>query len=190
MRRPPRYDLPNAAPGGLRLVQELVNTSDHEHGREWLATPDELEHWFAARGLAADGLGPKELARVHAFREGLRELLIANNEPRPIPADAVEELGRAADRSRLTLSFGRRGTVELVSSAGSLDGAIGRILSTVHAAIADGTWQRLKACRNCHWAFYDYSRNRSASWCSMAICGNRLKTRAYRRRGRSRAASA
>src|SRR6266536_2329536 len=120
MRRPPRYDLPNAAPGGLRLVQELVNTSDHEHGREWLATPDELEHWFAARGLAADGLGPKELARVHAFREGLRELLIANNEPRPIPADAVEELGRAADRSRLTLSFGRRGTVELAATASPL----------------------------------------------------------------------
>lgn len=186
MRRPPRYDLPKAAPGALRLVQELVNTSDHEHGREWLASPDELEHWCAARGLAADGFGPKELARVQAFREGLRELLIANNERGPISPEAVEELGRAADRSRLTLSFDRRGAVELVSSAGSVDGVIGRILSTVYAAMADGSWQRLKACRNCHWAFYDYSRNRSASWCSMAICGNRLKTRAYRRRSRSK----
>jgi predicted RNA-binding Zn ribbon-like protein len=187
MRRTPRYDLPNAAPGALRLVQELVNTSDHEHGREWLATPGELERWLVERGFDAGRPGSRELARAHSVRDALRELLIANNERRSIPREAVEELGRAAGRSRLTLFFDSRGAAELVPSAGSVDGAIGRILSIVHAAMADGTWQRLKACRNCHWAFYDYSRNRSASWCSMAICGNRLKTRAYRRRARSSA---
>jgi predicted RNA-binding Zn ribbon-like protein len=50
--------------------------------------------------------------------------------------------------------------------------------------MVDGSWSRLKACRNhgCRWAFYDYSRNRSASWCSMQLCGNRTKTRTYRRR--------
>ncbi len=187
MPHPPRYDLPKAAPRELRLVQELVNTSDHEHGREWLGTPAELERWLAERGLEADRLGPKELARAHAVRDALRELLIANNEWHSIPPGAIEDLGRAADRSRLTLSFDRLGAVELVPAAGSVDRAIGRILSIVYAAMADGTWQRLKACRNCQWAFYDYSRNRSASWCSMAICGNRLKTRAYRRRARGRA---
>jgi predicted RNA-binding Zn ribbon-like protein len=46
----------------------------------------------------------------------------------------------------------------------------------------DGSWSRLKACRNCCWSFYDYSPNRSATWCSMQLCGNRKKTRAYRRR--------
>jgi predicted RNA-binding Zn ribbon-like protein len=186
MRRPPRYDLPNAAPGPLRLVQELVNTSDHEHGREWLETPAALEAWLAERGLEAERLGPKALQRAHSVRDALRELLIANNEQHLIPPGAVEELGRAAGRARLTLSFDRLGAVELVPGAGSAEGAIGRILSIVHAAMADGTWHRLKACRNCHWAFYDHSRNRSASWCSMAICGNRLKTRAYRRRAQAR----
>jgi predicted RNA-binding Zn ribbon-like protein len=187
MTHTPRYDLPKAAPGGLRLVQELVNTCDHEHGREWLGTPGELERWLAERGFEPGRPGPKELARAHVVRDALRELLVANNEGRPVPPDAVEELGRAADRSRLTLGFDSSGAAELVPSAGSVDGAIGRILSIVHAAMADGTWRRLKACRNCHWAFYDYSRNRSASWCSMAICGNRLKTRAYRRRVRGAA---
>jgi predicted RNA-binding Zn ribbon-like protein len=33
-------------------------------------------------------------------------------------------------------------------------------------------------------SFYDYSPNRSAAWCSMQLCGNRAKTRAYRRRRR------
>jgi predicted RNA-binding Zn ribbon-like protein len=53
----------------------------------------------------------------------------------------------------------------------------------------DGIWERLKACRNCHWCFYDYSPNRSATWCSMQICGNRKKTREYRRRRRRLAPS-
>jgi predicted RNA-binding Zn ribbon-like protein len=34
----------------------------------------------------------------------------------------------------------------------------------------------------CRWAFYDYSKNRSASWCLMQLCGNRRKIRAYRER--------
>ena len=43
----------------------------------------------------------------------------------------------------------------------------------------DGTFARLKACREhtCEWAFYDHSRNRSATWCSMEVCGNRAKAR-------------
>ena len=181
MARAPRYDLPNAAPEALRIVQEAVNTSDQEHGREWLATPADLERWLRERGFAV-GVSRSELHRFHAARDALRALLIANNERSPVPQDAVRELERAAARARLTLTFDADATSELVPGAGSVDGAIGRLLAVVHSAVSDGTWPRLKACRNCHWAFYDYSRNRSAAWCSMAICGNRLKTRAYRRR--------
>ena len=32
----------------------------------------------------------------------------------------------------------------------------------------------------CRWAFLDTSKNRSRAWCSMSVCGNRTKTRAYR----------
>jgi predicted RNA-binding Zn ribbon-like protein len=54
----------------------------------------------------------------------------------------------------------------------------------VLAARQDGTFARLKACPHarCGWAFYDTSRNRSAQWCSMRICGNRTKGEAFRRR--------
>jgi hypothetical protein len=56
----------------------------------------------------------------------------------------------------------------------------------LETAVADGTWPRLKACRRdvCGWLFFDRSRNRSARWCQMAVCGNRTKTRAYRARRR------
>ncbi|HEV2869799.1 MAG TPA: CGNR zinc finger domain-containing protein, partial [Actinomycetota bacterium] len=30
--------------------------------------------------------------------------------------------------------------------------------------------------------FYDHSTNRSGTWCTMSVCGNRRKARAYRRR--------
>ena len=47
-----------------------------------------------------------------------------------------------------------------------------------------GEWTRLKICPadDCQWAFYDRSRNRSATWCDMKVCGNRHKVREYRER--------
>ncbi len=179
---PPRYDVPKAAPEPLRIVQELVNSVDLEHGVEWLGTARELQSWLRERRL--DGrrrTSPAELKRVHELRETLRALLIANNEQRSAP-EAAEALEHAATRARLTLELDEHGHLVLTPRAAGVDGAVGRILALVYEAMADGTWHRLKACRQCSWAYYDYSKNRSATWCSMAICGNRTKTRAYRRR--------
>jgi predicted RNA-binding Zn ribbon-like protein len=174
-KRPLRYDLPKAAPEPLRRVQVFVNTTDG-HERELLAD------WLADEGVRP---GPKALAAAREVREALRELLMASNDRRSPSAEALETLDRAAARSRLTVRFASGG--ELVPLAKGVDGAIGRVLAIAFAAIDDGSWGRLKACRNCRWAFYDYSRNRSASWCSMQLCGNRLKTKAYRRRRSARA---
>ena len=48
----------------------------------------------------------------------------------------------------------------------------------------DGSWARLKACRNpdCHWAYYDRSHAGRGAWCDMAVCGNRMKNRTLRSR--------
>jgi predicted RNA-binding Zn ribbon-like protein len=167
----PRYDLPKVAPEPLRQVQLFVNTVDLERDRDWL---DEL--------LAEQGVTPTrtELARARETREALRELLYANNRQR-VEGEPHAALREAARRARFTLDLERP---ELVADAPGVDGLVGRVLATAYAAMADGTWTRLKACRNhgCRWAFYDYSKNRSASWCSMQLCGNRTKTRSYRRR--------
>src|SRR5918999_987403 len=76
------------------------------------------------------------------------------------------------------------GGAALEPGEGGVEGAVGRVLAAAHAGMQNGTWGRLKICANggCAWAFYDRSRNRSSRWCSMAICGNRTKTRAYRQR--------
>ena len=48
---------------------------------------------------------------------------------------------------------------------------------------------RLKICPNCGWLFLDRSRNRSRTWCDMAVCGNRTKAKRHYRRNREEAAS-
>jgi predicted RNA-binding Zn ribbon-like protein len=159
----PRYDVPKAAPEPLRQVQLFVNSADVEHGVDWL--PD----WLAERGL--DG----ELDRARALREALRLLVLANN-GRPLDEPAVAHVNAAAARVGLRLDAG--GAVRVETDGDAVD----EIVATAFGAMIDGTWERLKACRNCHWSFYDYSPNRSATWCSMQLCGNRKKTRAYRRR--------
>jgi predicted RNA-binding Zn ribbon-like protein len=72
-----------------------------------------------------------------------------------------------------------------------VDAFIGRVLGEVSTATVAGTWARLKVCRNdaCRWAYYDLSRNHAGVWCSMAVCGNRSKGRAFRGRRRRPAAS-
>jgi predicted RNA-binding Zn ribbon-like protein len=167
----PRYDLPNHAPEPLRLVQRLVNTVDFERDRDWLGD------LLADEGVQAT---PGELERARDVREAIRELLYANNR-QPTEGDPYGLLRRAADRAGFTLDLE---APTLTAAAPGVDGLLGRVLAVAYGAMVDGSWNRLKACRNhgCRWAFYDYSRNRSASWCSMQLCGNRTKTRAYRRR--------
>ncbi|MET8870445.1 CGNR zinc finger domain-containing protein [Nocardia sp. NPDC004604] len=43
----------------------------------------------------------------------------------------------------------------------------------VATAVAAGTWSRREPSRR--WAFYDHSRNRGRTWCSMDACGIRVK---------------
>jgi len=159
----PRYDVPKAAPEPLRQVQLFVNSADVQHGVDW------LPEWLAERGLGS------ELERARALREALRLLVLANN-GRPLDEAAAAHVNAAA--ARVTLRLEPAGGVRVVSEGDAIDD----IVATAFGAMIDGTWERLKACRNCHWSFYDYSPNRSATWCSMQLCGNRKKTRAYRRR--------
>ena len=184
----PRYDVPKASPEPLAIVQRFVNTTDVENEREWLSTPDELAAWLREAGLPLEAdPGEADLARAHELREALRALLEANN-GRPLSPDAVSTFNAAAATARLSTELDRRGAVRLEPYAHGVDASLGRIVAVALGAMLDGSWSRLKACRNCRWAFHDYSRNRSASWCSMLLCGGRHKTRAYRRRLKARQA--
>ena len=174
------------APGQLEIVRSFVNSVDLEEETEELGSPRELAAWLAANDLAAVGTRATraDLDRAVALRESLRAVLLSHNGGPDAPADAVSTLDEAARRARVRLRFPEGTRTVLEPDAGGVDGALGRLLAIVHASIADGTWSRLKACRedSCEWAFYDHTKNRSGAWCDMGVCGNRAKARAFRER--------
>jgi predicted RNA-binding Zn ribbon-like protein len=53
--------------------------------------------------------------------------------------------------------------------------------------LCSGDLSLVKKCRNagCILYFYDTTKNRTRQWCSMSICGNRMKVAAHYRRKRS-----
>ncbi|MGH3010711.1 MAG: CGNR zinc finger domain-containing protein [Gaiellaceae bacterium] len=172
------------APGDLEIVRAFVNTLELDGGADELATPAALQAWLERHGLAREAAASS--ADLHAackLREAIRGLLLENNGMH-VRKEAAVTLSRAADRARLALRFDPAGNVRLEPAAAGVGGALGRLVAIVAAAMAEGTWRRLKACRadDCGWAFYDNARNRSRHWCSMAVCGNRTKARSYRRR--------
>src|ERR687896_278705 len=173
------------APGSLRLVQVFVNTNDLEGGPELLSDPAALRDWLVEAGLLAphEPVTDEDHARAIELREAIRELVSAHAGLPHAPA-ATEVVNRAGERAGLRPVLDDPAT-RFEPSAGGVDGALGRIVAAIHAGIAEGTWERLKACERdvCRWAFYDRSKNRSGHWCSMAVCGQREKNRrAYRRR--------
>jgi predicted RNA-binding Zn ribbon-like protein len=176
-----------SAPGPLGLVQDFCNTVDLEGEVEELTGPDELRTWLVARGLLDRGarVGDGDLERALAVRTGLRELAMANADL-PVDEATIRTLNLSLRPALLLARFDPTGSWRLDPGASGMDGALARLAAVVIDAMHDGTWSRLKPCRNheCRWLFYDHSTNRSGTWCTMAVCGNRLKARAYRRRHR------
>ncbi len=142
----------------LNLLRHFVNTRDVEGGEDEVGTPELLASWLRARKMlpTSQRIDADGHARAIALREGLRALAAANNGDTPDP-HRVEDLNRVADGLPMLMR------------------------------VAPGeSWARVKACHrhDCRWLFFDQSRNRSGTWCSMAGCGSRMKSRAYRTRRR------
>lgn len=172
------------APGDLELVRQFLNTHDLEDGIDKIATPAAMQEWLTRHGFdPGPQLSETDVERAVALREALRALLLVNN-GEPLNGHAIPMLNSIAGQTQLAVRFDTSGRCALGPAGDAADSVLGELLAIVFRAMANGTWSRLKACRadTCQWAFYDRSRNRSGTWCSMAICGNRAKARAYRSR--------
>lgn len=174
------------APGELEHVRAFVNTLEPIRDADELTSARALVAWLSDRGLVSPRARAdrSDLERAIEFREAIRASLLANNAGGPIPAEACATIDQVLDWARLRPHLRADGTSVLEPDARGVDGALGRLLAIIHQSVAAGTWQRLKACQqeNCQWAFYDHTKNRSRLWCSMSLCGNRAKARAFRER--------
>jgi predicted RNA-binding Zn ribbon-like protein len=165
----------------LELVRDFVNTADLEDGEEKLGDPRALQYWLVFHGLAnlGDRASAADLEQALAVREALRELLRAHTGVEADAEAASLVLDEAGRRAGLSLRFAAGAGAFVPERRG-----VGGVLAAVAVTMADGTWERLKACRSdtCRWAFIDNARNHSRQWCDMKVCGNRAKARAFRER--------
>ncbi|MEV0318282.1 CGNR zinc finger domain-containing protein [Streptomyces sp. NPDC050658] len=192
-----RY-FPTAVPGGLGLVQDILNTAPPACGRP---DPDLLGDVAAARGWLSVALATwaektgrtpvrltlteTDLPKLRQLREQLRRALLSR---------CGAESGDTARFTSCALQVSLHGDAALTAEP---EGEGWRWLTSAvlcEALLAQttGEWRRLKICRNerCATAFYDRSRNNSAVWHSTRGCGNAANLRASRQRRRADAASA
>ena len=178
------------APGRLELLQRFINSYNHDFPREWdrIGTAERAQAWLQEKRLVATGdrISAADAARLRDLREAIRALAIANQGGRPGGArtDVIRKASRAA---QLSVAIDDTGRTVLEPTRRGVDGAVATLLGILHEAQLTGHWSRLKGCRKCGYAFFDRSKNRSAAWCAMSICGNRTKNRAYYRRRRGSA---
>jgi predicted RNA-binding Zn ribbon-like protein len=199
---PARQAVIAPAPGRLELVRAFVNTLDIEAGTDELSSSAALATWLRERGLEGPAPSPAteaELRRAIEMREAIREVLLTHvsgqHQPASVPAtSATVASGPAASTlaelrstavglpTRLTITDD--GTVQTMPAGQGTAYGLAALLLIAADAATTGTWERLKVCSadDCRWAFYDRSPARSGCWCSMAVCGSRAKSRAFRRR--------
>jgi predicted RNA-binding Zn ribbon-like protein len=171
------------APMPLLVVQSFVNTWESDTGVDLLADLDEGPRWLRGAGLLQ--APAVNLAQVRALREAIRGLLVANSGGGEVEPADLAVLRTEADRARPGLVVLDDGVIDLQSgSDDALASLAAKVFLIIRDAQRDGSWKRLKACRNpdCHWAYYDRSHAGRGAWCDMAVCGNRIKNRNLRTR--------
>lgn len=172
-----------AAPGGLRLVQELLNTAApkaRSDSPDLLATPECADAWMRGRGIPA---GTVDTAALRSLRDALRAALIHRDEGGPAPSGS-EGLPEALIPFRLSPD----GTVHSAGASSGVTAVRERVVLAIHDAQLTGSWARLKVCRSpeCRVAFWDHSRNTNAVWHDSQTCGNIANLRASRARRKAR----
>lgn len=168
----------------VELLIDFVNTRDVEADTDTISDSAQLGEWVAERtGESLPELEEADVQRLHELRQALRGLMLANNGAELSEQD-VEPVREAAERSRFRLAFDAENGLELTPARADLSGFEATLLLAVEHLQCHDAWPRLKACTTdtCQWAFYDATRNRSRTWCSMDVCGNREKTKRYRER--------
>lgn len=184
-------------PDELANVYDFANTLDvrhfthhgveHPQGDE-LAGPKQLADWMQERGLDAGGGRVTVVMFETALR--LREALRAYLQCEPAERRRNRDVLGALDDAlapfplRVEARVGR-GAILSAAREDALAG-LSAIAIELHDATLVGTLDRLKMCASeeCRRVFFDRSKPSTRRWCMSNLCGNRMKTRAYRERQR------
>lgn len=165
---------------GGALALDVANTVilrfDAARSLDRLAVAEQREAFPAAAGAfcaerALFGpLTPLEEANVEAFLR-LREAIDRHFRAQVLGMADRDTLAALLEASAAVLrAAGGETALEAATARSAL-----RLLATPEP-------ERLKICGHCGWLFLDRSKNRSRTWCDMAVCGNRTKANRHYRR--------
>jgi len=144
-------------PAPEQQLIDFLNTLDVEDGTDVLSDQRTYAAWARSRKVV-----PGDLDEARRVRDALRDL--------------VDGVACVLPEIQLRTVATRDGVLLAGDTAPQAAVATATILSI------QGKLARVKLCpcEDCRWAFYERSRNSSKTWCSMAVCGNRVKARTYR----------
>jgi len=141
--------------------------------RDELADPTAARDWLIGLG----GRGTRaERAQVLAARAALQDVVRGARPP--------ATLAPLLDGVTLVAGMSDDGVAWTPDVAPDRDLAVRAVLTW--DALAKQSPGRLRPCANdeCRLFLIDHSRTNTARWCSMAICGNRMKARRHYQRNR------
>jgi len=182
---------------GNHLALDFVNTRPVQHGQPLELLPDfsAVIRWFRA----ADLLAPRhagELQRrwggsararrtvetIWELRERLRNEVFSWEDGAAVHGSTRDELNRLMAehpmRTRLKAS-GRVLSTEFYFEPRQPEDLFAPLAHSAASLFAHVDCDRVRKCDQCVLHFLDISKKGTRRWCSMQLCGNRLKVAAY-----------
>jgi predicted RNA-binding Zn ribbon-like protein len=190
---------------GNQLALDFVNTRPVQNGEPMELLPDfpALLRWFQAASL----LTSREVANLQqqwdqsiqarhvlegmrALRERLRKEVLSWEGRGALHHSTVDELNRLMAehpmRTRLK-EKGRSPSTELWFEPHQPEDLFAPLAHSAAMLFANVDRNRVRKCDQCVLHFHDTSKKGTRRWCSMQLCGNRLKVAAYAARQRRHA---
>ena len=157
------------------LLLDLLNTTPTVDGvpRDELATVEAGLHWLTAHGQPATDDEWRTLLEARAV---LQDVVLGDQQ--------LAAIARFVDGVSYRASLDGDGLVWTLDAPAGRTAASRAVLAW--DALRVSSPGRLRPCANteCRLFLIDHSKPNNARWCSMAICGNRLKARRHYQRAR------
>ena len=188
---------------GNHLALDLVNTRIIPERDSVELLPDKvaLERWLLAAGLVTSTNGARLLRRwrdsaeaqsfleeLRRFRERLRAVVIQREAGEAVSARFLAELNRLLEKYPTRIALSAAGGMlqrEVLFEPATPSEVWAPIAAATADLLTEVDPSRIRKCESCIMHFYDVSKKSSRRWCSMNICGNRVKVAAYRQRQRA-----
>ena len=190
---------------GNHLALDFLNTHPVQDGEavDLLADFDALLRWFQAADLLSSRQATSlrqqwgESARAQHVVEAMRELrervrkeVLSVERGGTVHREAIDELNHLmAEHPMLTRlkASGSASATELWFDPRRPEDLFAPVAHSAAMLFADVDCHRIRKCGQCVLHFYDTSKKGARRWCSMQLCGNRLKVAAYAARQRTSA---